>query len=100
WRAARLLGRAALPLDPPTERLRSPRRRCDRWPLGLEQRGVGSGAFDWIRRMGVHKAYHLDPTNRLIHWICIPIELAAVVKLLSLVPGPVDLALAAIVLVG
>src|SRR5688572_27408910 len=56
--------------------------------------------FDWIRRMGVHEAYHLDPTNRLLHWICIPIELAAVVKLLGVVPSPIDLGLAAIALVG
>lgn len=61
---------------------------------------TGSGAFEWIRRMGVHEAYHLDPTNRLIHWICIPIELAAVLKLLGLVPGPIDIAFAAIVVVG
>lgn len=59
-----------------------------------------SGAFDWIRRMGVHEAYHLDPTNRLIHWICIPIELAAVLKLLAVVPGPLDVGLVAIVAVG
>ena len=50
--------------------------------------------------MGVHEAYHLDPTNRLIHWICIPVELAAVVKLLGLVPTPIDLGLVAIALVG
>ena len=51
--------------------------------------------------MGVHEAYHLDRTNRIIHWVCIPIELAAAVKLLGLVRlGPVDLALLAIGLVG
>jgi uncharacterized membrane protein YGL010W len=57
-------------------------------------------AFDWVRRMGVHEAYHLDPTNRLIHWMCIPIELAAVVKLVGLVPFPVGLSLIVIALVG
>lgn len=50
--------------------------------------------------MGVHEAYHLDPTNRLIHWVCIPIELAAVIVLLGLLPFPLDLSLIAIVLVG
>lgn len=50
--------------------------------------------------MGVHEAYHLDPTNRLIHWICIPLELAALLKLLGLVPAQVDLGLVAVVLVG
>ena len=50
--------------------------------------------FDWVRRMGVHEAYHLDRTNRVIHWICIPLQLLAVVELLSLVRiGPIDLAL-------
>jgi uncharacterized membrane protein YGL010W len=58
------------------------------------------GAFEWIRRMGVHEAYHLDRTNRLIHWICIPIEIAAVLKLAALVPGPIDVAGALIVAVG
>jgi uncharacterized membrane protein YGL010W len=43
--------------------------------------------------MGAHEAYHRNPLNRVFHWICIPLELAAVIKLLSLVPvGPVDLA--------
>jgi uncharacterized membrane protein YGL010W len=56
--------------------------------------------FDWVRRMGVHEAYHLHPINRLIHWICIPIELAAVVKLIALIPAPIDLGLVAIALVG
>lgn len=50
--------------------------------------------------MGVHEAYHLDPTNRLIHWVCIPIELAALLVLLAAVPAPIDLGLAAIALVG
>jgi uncharacterized membrane protein YGL010W len=50
--------------------------------------------------MGVHEAYHLDPTNRLIHWLCIPFELAAVLKLLALVPAPLDLGLVAIGAIG
>jgi uncharacterized membrane protein YGL010W len=50
--------------------------------------------------MGVHEAYHRDPINRVIHWVCIPIELAAVVKLLGSIPAPVDLGLVAITLVG
>lgn len=59
-----------------------------------------TGAFDWVRRMGVHEAHHLDPTNRLIHWVCIPLELAAVLKLLALLPTPVDAGLVAIAVVG
>jgi uncharacterized membrane protein YGL010W len=58
------------------------------------------GAFEWIRRMGVHEAYHLDRTNRVIHWICIPIEIAAVLKLAGLVPGPIDVDLVLIAAVG
>jgi uncharacterized membrane protein YGL010W len=58
------------------------------------------GAFDWVRRMGVHEAYHLDRTNRIIHWICIPIELASLLWLLASIPTPMDLSLLAIALVG
>jgi uncharacterized membrane protein YGL010W len=60
------------------------------------------GAFAWKRRMGVHEAYHRSFANRVLHWICIPLELWAVVKLLSLVhiAGPVDLALVVIVVVS
>lgn len=47
--------------------------------------------FDWVRRMGVHEAYHLSPVNRVIHWTCIPLELAALLKLLALMPGSLDL---------
>ncbi len=50
--------------------------------------------------MGVHEAYHLDPVNRIIHWVCIPIELAAALKLLAMVPAPVDPALLAIALIA
>ncbi len=60
----------------------------------------GTARFDWVRRMGVHEAYHLDPTNRLIHWICIPVELGALLVLLRVMPLPIDLGLAAIALAG
>jgi hypothetical protein len=51
--------------------------------------------------MGVHEAYHLARPNRVVHWIAIPIELAAAAKLLSLAKiGPIDLALVAIVVLG
>jgi uncharacterized membrane protein YGL010W len=50
--------------------------------------------------MGVHEAYHLSPANRLIHWICIPLELAALLKILTAIPAPVDLGLLAIALVA
>jgi uncharacterized membrane protein YGL010W len=67
------------------------------------------GRFEWLRRMGVHEAYHLSRANRLVHWLCIPIELFAVVKLLTLIPaapialgalGRLDAALVVIALVG
>ena len=46
----------------------------------------------------MHEAYHLDGTNRLVHWVAIPIELGAAAKLLSLAKiGPIDLAVVAIV---
>jgi uncharacterized membrane protein YGL010W len=60
-----------------------------------------AGVFDWIRRMGVHEAHHLSGANRAIHWMCIPIELCALVKIASLAAvGPVDLALVLIVAVA
>jgi uncharacterized membrane protein YGL010W len=63
--------------------------------------GPGMSRFDWVRRMGVHEAYHLSRTNRIIHWICIPLQLFAVVWLLSLVRlGPIDLAVPAILAAG
>jgi uncharacterized membrane protein YGL010W len=61
---------------------------------------VKADAYDWIRRMGVHEAYHLDATNRLIHWLCIPVELAALLKLLALIPTSVEIGLVAIGLAG
>jgi uncharacterized membrane protein YGL010W len=52
---------------------------------------VNAGAaFDWKRRMGRHEAYHQSAGNRAVHWICIPIELAALVWLFSAVPLPID----------
>ena len=60
-----------------------------------------NGRFEWIRRMGVHEAYHQATANRWVHWLCIPIELFAVVKLLTLVRlGPVDLAWVALAAIG
>ncbi|WP_206509261.1 hypothetical protein C5142_19820 [Rhodococcus sp. BGS-1C] len=57
--------------------------------------------FDWIERMGVHYAYHQSLLNRVVHWICIPIELGAVLGLLSVVDvGPVDAGLVAVALIG
>lgn len=74
--------------------------RCHVARAILDLPPVSTGAFDWVRRMGVHEAYHLDRTNRIIHWVCIPIELAAALKVLAALPAPVDLALVAIGLVG
>jgi uncharacterized membrane protein YGL010W len=55
---------------------------------------MSDGAFGWKRRMGVHEAYHTHPLNRWMHWLCIPLELWAVVKLASLASfGSFDLAL-------
>jgi uncharacterized membrane protein YGL010W len=61
-----------------------------------------AGRFRWKQRMGVHEAYHRTRGNRLVHWACIPLELWAVTKLLSLVPaGPLgDGALVVIALVA
>lgn len=55
----------------------------------------GLGRFEWLRRMGVHEAYHRNATNRLLHWLLIPLQLFAMTALLSMVPvrGPVDLAI-------
>jgi uncharacterized membrane protein YGL010W len=62
---------------------------------------MGDGRFGWIRRMGAHEAYHRHRANRAIHWVCIPLELFAAVKLLTLANfGRLDLALVALVLVG
>ncbi len=64
--------------------------------------GTNDGFAGWKRRMGVHEAYHQRWENRVLHWVCIPFELWAVVKLLSLVPlfASVDLAMLVIVLVA
>jgi uncharacterized membrane protein YGL010W len=60
-----------------------------------------AGFFEWKRRMGVHEAYHRDAINRVVHWVCIPLELFAVVKLLTLVPiGPMNAGLVAVCLVA
>ena len=62
-----------------------------------------TSAFDWKRRMGRHEAYHQSAGNRAVHWICIPIELGALVFLFSAAPLPVkglDLALVLIALLA
>jgi uncharacterized membrane protein YGL010W len=62
---------------------------------------VDEGIFGWKRRMGVHEAYHRATLNRVLHWICIPLELWAAVKLLTLVPlGPIDLGLVVVIAVA
>jgi uncharacterized membrane protein YGL010W len=63
---------------------------------------MAAGVFEWKRRMGVHEAYHQDARNRLVHWLCIPVELLSVVALLALIPlGPArDAALVALVCVA
>ena len=51
--------------------------------------------------MGVHEAYHTHPLNRWMHWLCIPLELWAVVKLASLVElGGIDLAMVLIAILA
>ena len=60
-----------------------------------------TGAFDWPRRMGVHEAYHQSRANRIVHWVCIPLQLLGVIELLSQVRfASIDLALIAIAVVG
>jgi uncharacterized membrane protein YGL010W len=62
---------------------------------------MGRGAFGWKERMGIHQAYHLSAVNRLLHWICIPLELWSILVALSLIRvGSVDLALLAILAVA
>jgi uncharacterized membrane protein YGL010W len=56
------------------------------------------GAFGWKRRMGVHEAYHQRGANRVLHWLLIPVELWAVVKLLAWVPLPAGLDLGLLVI--
>jgi len=43
---------------------------------------------DWF---GNYSADHQNPTNRLIHWICVPAILWAVVALLWLIPVPASI---------
>ncbi len=51
--------------------------------------------------MGIHAAFHRSLANRILHWLAIPFELAAVVVLLSFVRvGPIDLALVGLVLLA
>ncbi|TDM00369.1 MAG: hypothetical protein C4K58_03895 [Flavobacteriaceae bacterium] len=57
------------------------------------------GAFEWQKRMGIHEAYHTNSVNRIIHWLCIPFELFALVSLFSMIPLPFGLNLAFVMLV-
>ena len=52
--------------------------------MGESAVDANNNRFQWVRRMGIHEAYHKSTVNRIIHWICIPFELFAVVKILSL----------------
>jgi len=58
---------------------------------------MSDGRFQWLRRMGVHEAYHQSGPNRVIHWICIPIELFAFIRLLALPHWGVAAGVAALV---
>ena len=42
-------------------------------------------AADWYAEYG---AYHQNPTNKLIHWLCIPAIMTALVGLLWSLPVP------------
>ena len=44
-----------------------------------------TGKFDWIRRMGVHEAYHLNSVNRMLHILLIPLQLLGIVKLFTMI---------------
>jgi uncharacterized membrane protein YGL010W len=39
--------------------------------------------FEWTRRMGIHQAYHRGVANKVIHGICIPLQLWGIVHLLT-----------------
>ncbi len=40
---------------------------------------------DWFDK---YSAAHQNPTNRVIHWVCIPVALCSVVALMWLIPVP------------
>ncbi|MGH2958725.1 MAG: hypothetical protein ACRDKE_03910 [Solirubrobacterales bacterium] len=50
---------------------------------GAELASPAYGAFGWVRRMGIHFAYHQSTANRVIHAFFIPLELFALVLLTS-----------------
>ncbi len=59
------------------------------------------GAFRWKWRMGRHQAYHRSLANRIVHWLCIPLELAALVAAFACArAGRVDAATVLIVLLA
>lgn len=47
----------------------------------------------WPDRMGKHLAYHVNPINKLIHALCIPLELFGVLNLFSILANPLWLAI-------
>ena len=67
---------------------------------------VSEGRFGWIRRMGEHEYYHQDFRNRWTHWLCIPVELLIIIKILSILSFwsigsvKIDFALVAIALLA
>ncbi len=44
--------------------------------------------FDWTGRMGVHQTYHRNVLNKVVHGICIPLQLWGAVHLLSALLNP------------
>eukprot|EP01063_Lacrimia_lanifica_P008305 TRINITY_DN15374_c0_g1_i1.p1 TRINITY_DN15374_c0_g1~~TRINITY_DN15374_c0_g1_i1.p1 ORF type:complete len:217 (+),score=87.30 TRINITY_DN15374_c0_g1_i1:61-711(+) len=65
---------------------------------------IDAGAFEWRRRMGVHMAYHTSQVNEALHKLLIPVQVFAILRVLSAVvlfearAGlPVDLAVVFIV---
>ncbi len=45
--------------------------------------GATAPFCDWVRRMGEHEAYHQAAGNRVLHWLCIPLEIFGVLLLLA-----------------
>ena len=39
----------------------------------------------WIEEYG---ASHQNPTNKLIHWICVPLIMLSLLSLISIIPFP------------
>ena len=42
-------------------------------------------AQEWIEEYGVS---HQNPTNKLIHWICVPLIMLSLLSLISIIPFP------------